>query len=76
MKLNLNRVKAERIALGLTQEQVAKRMGWKTRVPYAKREAGIVPFGADELGLYVEALGISQENISIFFTDRVDKREQ
>lgn len=38
MELNLNRLKAERIAAGLTQDQVAEKMGWKTRTPYAKRE--------------------------------------
>lgn len=39
MNLNLKRLKAERIANGLTQDEMANRMGWKSRTPYAKREA-------------------------------------
>lgn len=38
MTVNLKRLKAERIASGMTQDEVAHRMGWKTRTPYAKRE--------------------------------------
>ena len=49
MTLDLNRLKAERIAKGMTQEEVAKKMGWKTREPYAKRENGMVIISANEL---------------------------
>ncbi|MFX3725025.1 XRE family transcriptional regulator, partial [Streptococcus suis] len=35
MKINLKRLKAERIAKGLTQDEVANRMGWKDRALYA-----------------------------------------
>lgn len=38
MTVNLKRLKAERIASGMTQDEVAHKMGWKTRTPYAKRE--------------------------------------
>lgn len=31
MTIDLNRIKAERFANDLTQDDVAKRMGWKTR---------------------------------------------
>ena len=48
MELDLKRLKAERIANGLTQEDVAKAFG-KTRAWYAKRENGFIPIGADEL---------------------------
>ncbi len=47
MVLNLKRLRAERIACGITNE-MAHKMGWKTRTPYAKRENGIVDIGANE----------------------------
>lgn len=49
MKLDLKRIKAERVASGMTQSEIANKLGWKSRTPYAKRENGLVPFGADEL---------------------------
>ncbi|MEJ7286376.1 helix-turn-helix transcriptional regulator, partial [Staphylococcus epidermidis] len=45
MVLNLKRLRAERIACGITQDEMAQMMGWKTRTPYAKRENGIVDIG-------------------------------
>ena len=41
MKLDLKRLRAERVACGLSQEDVAKKFG-KTRSWYAKRENGFV----------------------------------
>ena len=41
MTVNLLRVKAERVANGLTQEELAKKLGW-ARSQYAKRENGFV----------------------------------
>ena len=38
MVLNLKRLRAERIACGITQDEMTQMMGWKTRTPYAKRE--------------------------------------
>lgn len=49
MTLDLRRLRAERIAKGLTQDEMAEKMGWKTRIPCAKRENGLVAIGADEL---------------------------
>lgn len=68
MNLNLKRLKAERIANSLTQDQMAEKMGWSTRTPYAKRENGIVAVSADELGKMATILGYNHENIGIFFT--------
>ena len=42
MTLDLKRLKAERIAKGFTRDEMAEKMGWHTRTPYAKRENGIV----------------------------------
>ncbi|KMT32939.1 helix-turn-helix domain-containing protein [Melissococcus plutonius] len=76
MTLDLKRVKAERIAKGLTQEEVSEKMGWKTRSPYAKRENGIVPIGADELGKIAIIFGYTENDLGIFFKSSVPKKEQ
>lgn len=65
MQLNLNRLKAERIAKGKTQEVLAKELG-KSRIWYLKRESGRVPMGADDLAEIATALGV--DNLNIFFT--------
>lgn len=66
--LNLKRLKAERIALGYTQDEFAKMLG-KKRAWYAKRECGIVNLGADELAQIANLLGI--DNLTIFFNKNV-----
>ncbi|ODJ70247.1 helix-turn-helix domain-containing protein [Brochothrix thermosphacta] len=68
MTINLNRLRAERIAKGLTQDEMANKLGWKTRTPYAKRENGLVSIGADELAKMTVILGYSLNEIEIFFT--------
>ena len=70
MKVDLKRLKAERVASGLSQEDVAHRMGWKTRSPYAKRENGIIPISADELAEFVEIFGLPIDKLPIFFERR------
>lgn len=76
MELNLKRLKAERIANGITQDEMAHLMGWNSRTPYAKREAGIVGVGANELIKMASILGYEVNELSIFFTDNVPKKEQ
>ena len=76
MTINLKRLKAERIASGMTQDEVAHRMGWKTRTPYAKRENGIVSIGADELAKITLIFGLPMEKITIFFEDNVPEKER
>ncbi|MCU7200793.1 helix-turn-helix domain-containing protein [Turicibacter sanguinis] len=71
MTLNLKRIKAERIAKGLTQDEMAQLLGWKSRAAYAKRENGIVAIGADELLKIAIILGYSSENLGVFFTQNV-----
>lgn len=70
MKITFNptRLKAERIAANLTQEEVANKLG-KKRSWYAKKENGITNTGADELAEIANVLKIS--DISIFFTHNV-----
>ena len=76
MTIDLRRLKAERIANGLTQDEMAERMGWSTRTPYAKRENGIVSIGADELAKMAEILGFNENNIGIFFKINVTEKER
>lgn len=76
MSLDLKRLKAERIAKGLTQDEMAQAMGWKTRTPYAKRENGIVGIGADELVKMANILGYNENELGIFFKVSVPEKEQ
>lgn len=76
MNVNLKRLKAERIANGLTQDEMANRMGWKSRTPYAKRELGLIPIGADELARAAEILGYNTNSLGIFFTLSVLEKER
>ena len=75
MTVNLLRIKAERVANGLTQEELAKKLGW-ARSQYAKRENGFVSFSADELMAVVKILGFSPSEIGIFFSQSVPDMEQ
>lgn len=76
MSLDLKRLKAERIAKGLTQDEMAQAMGWKTRTPYAKRENGVVGIGADELVKMANILGYNENELGIFFRVSVPEKEQ
>jgi transcriptional regulator with XRE-family HTH domain len=76
MTVNYRRLKAERIAKGLTQDEMAKKMGWDSRTPYAKRENGIVSLSADELIRAATILDIPLNNLEIFFTKDVPKKER
>ncbi|HDD6923368.1 TPA: helix-turn-helix domain-containing protein [Staphylococcus aureus] len=76
MVLNLKRLRAERIACGITQDEMAHKMGWKTRTPYAKRENGIVDIGANEFIKMAKILGYETNNLDIFFTNNVLGKER
>lgn len=66
MILNLKRLRAERIACGITQDEMAHKMGWKTRTPYAKRENGLVDIGANQFIKMAKILGYDTNNLEIF----------
>ncbi|HDA9539619.1 TPA: helix-turn-helix transcriptional regulator [Staphylococcus aureus] len=76
MVLNLKRLRAERIACGITQDEMAHKMGWKTRTPYAKRENGIVDIGANEFIKMAKILGYETNNLDIFFSNNVPVKER
>ena len=75
MRLDITRLKAERIAKGLSQEDMAFKMGWTSRTPYAKRELGLVDIGVDEFLKMISILGYSEKDISLFFKKDVLERE-
>lgn len=76
VEVDLLRLKAERIAKGYTQEDMANMMGYKSRASYSKRESGRVPLGANELAKIGDILGYSTDQLSIFFKIIVPNKEQ
>lgn len=68
MKLNLKRIKAERIANGLTQADVAEALKI-TRSSYALRENGHTNWTIDNLTSFCELIGLGPNEIGIFFLD-------
>lgn len=67
MKLDLSRLKAERIAKNLSQDEMATAMGWKTRTPYSKRESGRVEIGINEFVKIINILGYKISDAQLFF---------
>ena len=67
MKLNLKRLRAERIAKGMNQDEMAKAMGWHTRSSYAKRENGITSIDVNEFVKMASILGYGINQLGIFF---------
>ena len=76
MTLNLKRLRAERIAKGMNQDEMAKAMGWHTRSSYAKRENGITTISATELVKMASILGYGTKQRDLFFTNNVPDRER
>ena len=75
MKVDLLRVKAERVAKGYTQTQMAELMGL-ARGQYNKRENGKISFTADELITLANLLGYNKDEIGIFFKQIVPEMQQ
>lgn len=66
MKLNIKRIKAERVANGLSQEDVAKALGM-TRSSYSLKETGKSNWSIDNLINFCNLIGLSADEIGIFF---------
>lgn len=66
MKFNYNRLKAERIAKGLTVQDMADALGI-TKGAYSKKENGKIAVTVEDFSLISNKLGISHEQINIFF---------
>ncbi len=67
MKFNLNRLKAERIAKGFTQEEIGEKIGI-TKSGYSKLESGQSKIDIDTFVSILTVLGLNPEDLVIFFT--------
>ncbi|MFJ8100386.1 helix-turn-helix domain-containing protein [Lysinibacillus sp. NPDC096212] len=74
MKFNHNRLKAERVARGLTVQEMGEVLG-VSKGTYSKKENGKLPIDVDEFSLITNKFGIERENIVIFFTINVAEME-
>ncbi|BDH62156.1 putative Cro-like protein, phage associated [Lysinibacillus sp. PLM2] len=74
MKFNYNRLKAERIAKGLTVQQMADELG-VSKSTYSKKENGKLPVTVEDFSIISNKLQIPIEQISIFFTLNVSVSE-
>lgn len=70
---NLNELKAQRARMGFTQQDVSKALGISAPT-YSKKEAGLIKIGVDEFAKIAKILKI--DDISIFFKNSVDKKQQ
>lgn len=70
LKLDLKRLRAERIAKGLDQAEFAHKLGM-SRSSYSKRENGLVNISISELARMMSILGFNKDNLLIFFTQNV-----
>lgn len=74
LKFDLRRLKAERIANGLTQEDMAKGLGYESKSTYSKKENGRSKIGIDEFTKMINVLGYDKSQIGLFFTIDVANR--
>lgn len=70
MYFNHNRLKGERIAKGLTVEEMANEIG-VSKGTYSKKENGKLPITVDEFAILFRKLELPIENVEIFFTHNV-----
>lgn len=69
--MNIQMLKSERVAVNLTQEKIAKKVG-VTAKTYNRKELGLVPFNANEIKKLKYLLNLSPEKLdTIFFTEEV-----
>jgi len=73
MKFDLRRLRAERVAKGLTQAQMASAIGISTN-SYWRKENGQRSLGVDEFVKILQVLGYSQDKLAMFFDQKNDKR--
>lgn len=73
MILDLQRIKAERIAKGYTPDQMASLLGFKSRTSYTKRENGDIEIGVNTM---LEIAKILNYPFIKFFTNIVPESEQ
>lgn len=70
MKFNLSRLKAERVAKGLTQAEMAKKIGISTNA-YWRKEHGYRDISVEEFVKILNVLGYSKKQLPLFFDKSV-----
>ncbi|WP_341775098.1 helix-turn-helix transcriptional regulator [Staphylococcus hyicus] len=71
-EFNVRRMKAERIAKGISLTDMAIQMGM-TPGTYSKKENGHIRVTVDDLAKMFEILEIPESDCGIFFTNKVAK---
>lgn len=71
-EFNIKRMKAERIAKGISLNDMANKMDM-TPGTYSKKENGHIRINVDDLAKVIEILDLPQEKCGIFFTHSVSK---
>lgn len=71
-EFNVKRMKAERIAKGISISDMAKKIRNDTRNLF-KKENGHIRINVDDLAKVIEVLELPQDKCGIFFTYRVSK---
>ncbi|WP_294583005.1 helix-turn-helix transcriptional regulator [uncultured Staphylococcus sp.] len=71
-EFNVRRMKAERVARGITVRDMADKMSM-TPGTYSKKENGHIRITVDELAKLIDILGLSESECGIFFTHKVAK---
>lgn len=75
MKFDLSRLKAERVAKGFTQAEMAKAIGISLNA-YWRKEHGQRDISVEEFIRILNALGYSKKQLPLFFDRDVDNRER
>lgn len=65
MQFNYQRIQEVRTQKGMSQAELAKQMGWKSRSAVSQRESGKVEVGANELHRLAQILDVN--DLRIFF---------
>lgn len=69
-EFNVRRMKAERIAKGISLKEMSEKMNM-TQGTYSKKENGHIRINVDDLAKVFEILDLSQNDCGIFFTQVV-----
>lgn len=70
VEFNRNRVKAERIARGLSVNEMAEKLGVHAGT-YSKKENGKLRITVEDLSKILNVLNIPEKDCGIFFTKKV-----
>lgn len=71
-EFNIRRMKAERVAKGISVKDMSERMGM-TQGTYSKKENGKIRVNVDDLAKVFEILELNEGDCGIFFTHSVSK---